>query len=238
MSPRKRKGAAADPLSGRRAETVRVKTAKKRSVSSARWLARQLNDPYVAAAKAQGMRSRAAFKLTEIDDRFHFLKPGARVVDLGAAPGGWSQIAAERVGVAKGRGKVVALDILPMAPMKDVAILEADMNDAATPERLRAVLQGPADVVLSDMAAPTTGDRATDHLRVVQLCEAAFAFAFEVLAPGGAIVSKVFQGGTEKKLLDQLKQRFVSVRHVKPKASRAESPEVYVVAMGFKAKGL
>ena len=230
----KRKGRGADPLSGRRAATVRVKTAKKRSVSSARWLARQLNDPYVAAAKAQGYRSRAAFKLAEIDDRFRFLKPGARVVDLGAAPGGWSQIAAERVGVAKGKGKVVAMDILAMEPMAQVAVLQADMNDEKTPALLRSVLEGPADVVLSDMAAPTTGDRATDHLRVVQLCEAAFAFAEEVLAPGGAFVSKVFQGGTEKTLLDQLKKHFVSVRHVKPKASRAESPEVYVVAMGFR----
>jgi 23S rRNA (uridine2552-2'-O)-methyltransferase len=234
MSGAKKRGRAKDPLSGRRAETVRVKTAKKRSVSSARWLARQLNDPYVAAAKAEGYRSRAAFKLAELDDRFSFLKPGARVVDLGAAPGGWSQIAAARVGVEKGRGKVVALDVLAIDPLPGVLILEADMNDEAAPDRLRAALLGPADVVLSDMAAPTTGDRATDHLRVVQLCEAAFAFAADVLAPGGTFVSKVFQGGTEKSVLDMLKQHFVSVRHVKPKASRAESPEVYVVAMGFR----
>ena len=234
MSGARKKGGAKDPLAGRRAETVRVKTAKKRSVSSARWLARQLNDPYVAAAKAEGFRSRAAFKLMELDDRFSFLKPGARVVDLGSAPGGWAQIAAQRVGSAKGRGKVVALDVLPMERLPGVFFLEADMNDEEAPARLKLALEGPADVVLSDMAAPATGDRATDHLRVVQLCETAFAFAEEVLAPGGAFVSKVFQGGTEKSLLDQLKKRFVSVRHVKPKASRAESPEVYVVALGFK----
>jgi 23S rRNA (uridine2552-2'-O)-methyltransferase len=214
---------------------VRVKTAKSRSVSSARWLARQLNDPYVAAAKAEGYRSRAAFKLVEIDDRFGLLKPGARVVDLGAAPGGWSQVASKRVGVEKGKGKVVALDILAMAPLPGVSVLEADMNAEAAAALIRAALDGPADVVLSDMAAPATGDRATDHLRVVQLCEAAFALAEEVLAPGGAFVAKVFQGGTEKTLLDLLKRRFQSVRHVKPKASRAESPELYVVATGFKA---
>ena len=224
-----------NPLGGRRGETVRVKTAKRRSVSSARWLARQLNDPYVAAAKADGYRSRAAFKLIELDDRFGFLKPGARVVDLGAAPGGWSQVAAKRIGAEKGKGKLVALDILAMAPMPGVAILEADMNAEATPALIRAALDGPADLVLSDMAAPATGDRATDHLRVVQLCEAAIVFAEEVLAPGGAFIAKVFQGGTEKTLLDLLKRRFQTVRHVKPKASRAESPELYVVATGFKA---
>jgi 23S rRNA (uridine2552-2'-O)-methyltransferase len=234
MSAGKKRGGSKNPLSGLRAETVRVKTAKKRSISSARWLARQLNDPYVAAARAEGYRSRAAFKLAELDDRFHFLKPGARVVDLGAAPGGWSQVAAMRVGADKGRGKVVALDVLAITPLTDVSILQADMNDETTPGRLRAALLGPADVVLSDMAAPTTGDRATDHLRVVQLCDAAFEFAQEVLAPGGSFISKVFQGGTEKTLLDRLKRHFVSVRHVKPKASRAESPEVYVVALGFK----
>jgi 23S rRNA (uridine2552-2'-O)-methyltransferase len=223
-----------DPLAGRRGETVRVKTAKSRSVSSARWLARQLNDPYVAAAKAEGFRSRAAFKLMEIDDRFRFLRPGARIVDLGAAPGGWSQIAAKRIGTEKGKGKLVALDILPMEELPGVAVLQADMNAEESPALIRAALDGPADVVLSDMAAPTTGDRATDHLRVVQLCEAAFAFAEEVLAPGGSFVAKVFQGGTEKSLLDLLKRRFASVRHVKPKASRAESPELYVVATGFK----
>jgi 23S rRNA (uridine2552-2'-O)-methyltransferase len=224
-----------NPLAGRRGATVRVKTAKSRSISSARWLARQLNDPYVAAARADGYRSRAAFKLMELDDRFGFLKPGARIVDLGAAPGGWSQLAAQRIGAAKGKGKLVALDILPLAPLPGALILEADMNADTTPALIREALDGPADVVLSDMAAPATGDRATDHLRVVQLCEAAIAFAEEVLAPGGAFVAKVFQGGTEKSLLDLLKRHFSSVRHVKPKASRAESPEMYVVAMGFRA---
>jgi 23S rRNA (uridine2552-2'-O)-methyltransferase len=223
-----------NPLSGRRGEVVRVKTAKSRSISSARWLARQLNDPYVAQAKADGYRSRAAFKLIEIDDRFRLLKRGTRVVDLGAAPGGWSQVAAKRVGAEAGAGKVVALDILAMVPLPSVTVLEADMNDEATPALIRTALDGPADPVLSDMAAPATGDRATDHLRVVQLCEAAFAFAEEVLAPGGTFVAKVFQGGTEKTLLDLLKRRFQSVRHVKPKASRAESPELYVVATGFR----
>ena len=232
----KGKSSRANPLSGRRGETVRVKTAKSRSISSARWLARQLNDPYVAAAKADGYRSRATYKLLEIDDRFRVLKPGGRVVDLGAAPGGWSQIAAKRVGAEKGKGKVVALDILAMEPLPGVSVLEADMNAEETPALIRAALDGPADVVLSDMAAPTTGDRATDHLRVVQLCEAALVFAEEVLAPGGVFIAKVFQGGTEKTLLDLLKRRFSSVRHVKPKASRAESPELYVVAQGFNAR--
>jgi len=226
-----------DPLAGRRAETVRVKTAKKRSLSSARWLARQLNDPYVAAAKDAGLRSRAAYKLTEIDDRYGFLKPGGRVVDLGAAPGGWSQVAADRVGSQKGPGKVVALDVLEMEPLPGVIQLKADMHAADTPERLREALNGLADVVLSDMAAPTTGHRATDHLRVVALCELAIVFAQEVLAPGGVFVAKVFQGGTEKSLLDMLKQSFSEVRHVKPKASRAESPETYVVARGFTGPG-
>lgn len=224
-----------NPLAGRRGATVNVKTAKKRSVSSARWLKRQLNDPYVAAAQDQGYRSRAAFKLMEIDDRFRFLKLGARVVDLGAAPGGWSQIAVQRVGALQGRGQVVSMDILPMKALPGAEFIEADMTAEATPALIRAAIGGPASVVLSDMAAPTTGDRGTDHMRVVMLCETAFAFAEEVLAPGGTFVAKVFQGGTEKTLLDKLKRRFHSVRHVKPKASRAESPETYVVATGFRA---
>ena len=226
-------GRGVNPLAGRRAETVRVKTAKKRSVSSARWLARQLNDPYVAAARDAGLRSRAAYKLMEIDDRYGFLKPGARVVDLGAAPGGWSQVAVDRVGAVRGNGKVVALDILEMEPLPGVTVLHADMHAPETPERLREALGGGADVVLSDMAAPTTGHRATDHLRVVALCELAIVFAQEVLEPGGVFVAKVFQGGTERSLLEMLKRSFREVRHVKPKASRSESPETYVIAKGF-----
>jgi len=223
-----------DPIAGRRAETVRVKTAKKRSASSARWLQRQLNDPYVAAAKDAGLRSRAAYKLMEIDDRHVFLTPGKRVVDLGAAPGGWSQIAADRVDAERGGGKVIALDVLDIEPLAGVTLLKADMHDPETPLRLREALGGAADVVLSDMAAPTTGHRATDHLRIVTLLELAILFADEVLAPGGVFVGKVFPGGTEKGLLEMLKARFAEVRHVKPKASRSESPELYVVARGFR----
>ncbi len=223
-----------DPLSGRRQKSVRVKSARGRSSGSTRWLQRQLNDPYVAAAKDLGFRSRAAFKLTEIDDRIHVLKPGARVVDLGAAPGGWSQVAAERVRAEKGSGHVVALDVTPVEPVPGVVILEGDMMAAETPARIVEALEGSADVVLSDMAAPATGHRSTDHMRVVALCEVAIDLAEQVLAPGGAFVAKVFQGGTEAGLLQRLKQRFAVVRHVKPKASRAESPELYVVATGFK----
>ena len=225
------------PSGGRRGMTIRVKTAKQRTPSSTAWLERQLNDPYVAEAKRQGYRSRAAFKLIELDDRFHLLKRGARIVDLGAAPGGWSQVAAERVGAAKGQGKVVALDILAMEPVPGVTFLELDFLDPAAPEAIKAALGGPADVVLSDMAQPATGHAATDHLRIVALAETAFDFARAVLKPGGSFVAKVFQGGAEGALLAALKRDFATVRHAKPPASRAESAEVYVVAQGFRAQG-
>ncbi len=214
--------------SGRGELKVKVKTAKGRKVSSQRWLARQLNDPYVRDAKAKGYRSRAAFKLVELDRKFRFLKKDARVLDLGAAPGGWTQVA-----VARGT-HVVALDILEMEPVAGAEILRADMLAVDTPARLKAALGGPADLVLSDMAAPTTGHRATDHLRTVALLEAALELAEEVLAPGGAFVGKVFQGGATGDLLARIKRGFREVHHVKPPASRAESVELYLVAMGFR----
>jgi 23S rRNA (uridine2552-2'-O)-methyltransferase len=223
---------------GRRVARVRLRTARQRSASSQRWLERQLNDPYVAAAKRQGYRSRAAFKLAEIDAKYRILKPGKRVVDLGAAPGGWSQVAAERVRSAEGRGQVVAVDILPMEPTAGVAFLMLDFMDGTAPARLKAMLRdGTADVVLSDMAAQGTGHGRTDHLRIMGLAEAAADFAMEVLSPGGAFVCKVFQGGTERDLLERLKRAFDTVRHVKPPASRQESAEMYVVATGFRGGG-
>jgi len=212
---------------------VRLRT-KGRSVSSKRWLERQLNDPYVARAKTEGLRSRAAFKLAEIDDRHHLLKPGRGVVDLGAAPGGWSQVAAQRVGAAEGRGRVVAIDFLPMDPIAGVAFVQLDFLDAAAPARLREMLGGPADVVLSDMAANATGHRRTDHLKIMALAETAAEFARAVLKPGGAFLAKVLQGGTEATLLADLKRDFATVRHVKPAASRTESAELYVLATGFR----
>lgn len=212
--------------------SVRLKTARGRKASSQRWLERQLNDPYVQAAKSKGYRSRAAFKLIELDDRFHLLKQGARVLDLGAAPGGWVQVAQERIGA---KGKIVGLDILPMAPIAGAELLEGDMLAPETPERLKLALGGGADVVLSDMAAPTTGHRATDHLRTVALLEAALDLAEDVLRPGGSFVGKVFQGGATGALLARFKQVFATVRHVKPPASRAESVELYLVAQGFRA---
>jgi 23S rRNA (uridine2552-2'-O)-methyltransferase len=223
----------------RRQLKVRLKTAKQRTASSQRWLERQLNDPYVAAAKREGYRSRAAFKLIEIDDKARVLAPGKRVVDLGAAPGGWAQVAAARVrsatGQGKGEGQVLAIDILPVEMIPGVEFLQLDFMDAGAPERLRALLRGGrADVVLSDMAAQGTGHTRTDHLRIMALAEAAAEFACDVLEPGGAFVCKVFQGGTERELLDRLKRNFAVVRHVKPPASRAESAELYVVATGFR----
>src|SRR5690606_18910181 len=196
----------------RRTLKVRVKSGKGRSVSSTRWLQRQLNDPYVARARREGLRSRAAFKLSEIDDKARFLKPGARVVDLGAAPGGWSQIAARRVGAPQ-RGRVVAIDILPMEPVPGVEFAQLDFLDAAAPERLKELLGGPADVVMTDMAANATGHARTDHLKIMALVEAAADFAREVLAPGGTFLAKVLQGGTEASLLATLKRDYKSVRH-------------------------
>ena len=217
--------------SGTRNLKQRVKTAHKRSLSSQKWLERQLNDPYVARAKREGYRSRAAFKLLEIDDKYHVLKAGQRVVDLGAAPGGWSQIAARKVGP---KGRVVGIDLLPIDPMPGVEFIELDFLDESAPGRLIDLLGGPADVVMSDMAANTTGHKKTDHLRIMGLAEAAIYFAREILAPGGAFIAKVFQGGTEGQLLADLKRDFAVVRHVKPAASRSDSAELYVMATGFR----
>jgi 23S rRNA (uridine2552-2'-O)-methyltransferase len=227
-------GAKAGARAGERELKVRVKTGKSRTLSSKLWLERQLNDPYVARAKREGFRSRAVFKLAEIDDKHHLLKPGGRVVDLGAAPGGWSQLAAQRVGVDSGKGKVVAIDILPIEPIAGVEFLHLDFLDPSAPERLKAVLGGPADLVLSDMAANATGHRRTDHLKIMALVDAAAEFAREVLRPGGAFLGKVLQGGTETVLLAQLKRDFAVVKHLKPSASRADSSELYLLATGFR----
>ena len=205
--------------------SVAVRTAKGRSVASQRWLSRQLNDPYVVAAKAQGWRSRAAFKLIELDERFHLIRPGMRVVDLGAAPGGWSQVA-----VKQGAASVVGVDLLPVDPIGGAAMLVGDFSDVEVQDRLVEMLGGKADLVLSDMAPNTTGHGATDHLRIVALAEAAVGFALEVLAEGGGFVAKVFQGGAERTVLEALKRHFASVRHAKPPASRKESSELYVVS--------
>jgi 23S rRNA (uridine2552-2'-O)-methyltransferase len=216
---------------GRRAAAVRVRRARRRKPSSTEWLARQLNDPYVAEAHRLGYRSRAAFKLIQLDARFDLLAPGRHVVDLGCAPGGWTQVAAARVGE---RGAVVGIDLNPTDPIPGATVLRGDFTDPATEAQIRAALGGPADLVLSDMAAPATGHAATDHLRVVALAEAAFAFAETILRPGGAFVTKVFQGGAEGDLLAALKRVFAAVRHAKPPSSRAESAETYVVAKGFR----
>ena len=220
--------------SGRGELKVRVKTAKGRKLSSQRWLERQLNDPYVREAKAKGYRSRAAFKLLELDRKFHLLKKGGRVLDLGAAPGGWTQVALARVGES---GRVVAADILAMEPVDGAVVLQADLLAPATPALLADALGGAADLVLSDMAAPTTGHRATDHLRTTALLEMALEVAEAVLAPGGAFAGKVFQGGATGALLARFKTAFRSVKHVKPPASRAELVELYLVATGFRGVG-
>ena len=216
---------------------VRVKTARKRSLSSTLWLQRQLNDPYVAQARRDGYRSRAAYKLLEIDERYHVLRPGQRVLDLGAAPGGWSQVAARRIGAEAGRGKVVGIDLLPIDPLAGAEFAVLDFLAPDAPERLKALMGGPVDVVLSDMAANTTGHKQTDHIRIVAIAELAIDFACEVLASGGAFLAKVFQGGTEAELLRRLKTEFTAVHHVKPKASRAGSAELYVLATGFRGPG-
>lgn len=230
-------GSARGPDGGKRQLHVRVKTARNRTVSSARWLERQLNDPYVKAAKSEGMRSRAAYKLKEIDDKYRLLRPGMRVIDLGAAPGGWSQIAAERVKSLSGHGQVIGIDYLDVEPLPGVVMLKLDFTDETAEDRLKALLRdGGADLVLSDMAAPTVGHTRTDHLRIMALAETAAHFAIDVLAAGGAFLCKVFQGGTERELLDLLKQNFSVVRHVKPPASRADSAELYVLATGFKGR--
>jgi 23S rRNA (uridine2552-2'-O)-methyltransferase len=218
---------------GERELKIRVKGGKGRSVSSKAWLERQLNDPYVARAKREGFRSRSAFKLIEIDDKYRVLKPGAHVVDLGAAPGGWSQVAAKRID-APARGRVVAIDVLPMTPLAGVDFLNLDFLDETAPERLKEKLGGAADLVLSDMAANATGHRRTDHLKIVALVEAAAEFAAEVLKPGGIFLAKVLQGGTETTLLARLRRDFAQIRHVKPAASRADSSELYLLATGFR----
>lgn len=231
-------GKAAPRAAGGEARPLKVRLKKARSLtsSSQKWLQRQLNDPYVARARREGWRSRAAYKLIEIDDKLKLLRPGARVVDLGAAPGGWSQVAAKRVKSEEGQGRVVAIDLLEMDAVPGVTFAQLDFLKDEAPERLVEMLGGQADVVLSDMAANTTGHRATDHLRIVGLVEVAAAFAREVLAPGGSFVAKVFQGGTEGALLADLKRDFATVRHIKPQASRADSAELYVVATGFRGR--
>ncbi|HEY5215940.1 MAG TPA: RlmE family RNA methyltransferase [Pseudolabrys sp.] len=219
--------------SGARELAVRVKTGKGRKLSSKLWLERQLNDPYVARAKREGLRSRAAYKLAEIDDKARFLKKGARVIDLGAAPGGWSQVAAKRVG-APDHGRVVGIDLLAMDPLPGVEFSQLDFLDPSAPEKLKAMLGGRADVVLSDMAANATGHRKTDHIKIVALVEAAAEFAREVLAPGGTFLAKVLQGGAEVALLAALKRDFKTVKHVKPPSSRSDSAELYMLATGFR----
>jgi len=215
---------------------VQVKTGGKRKLSSKLWLERQLNDPYVAQAKRDGYRSRAAYKLLEIDDKYRVLKSGMTVVDLGAAPGGWSQIAAKRVGSVDGKGKVIAIDLLEMPEIAGVTFAQLDFLADDAPEKLLAMMGGRADVVMSDMAANTTGHRKTDQLRIIGLVEAAAAFASEVLNPGGAFLAKVFQSGADAELLAQLKRDFASVRHVKPASSRQDSSERYVLATGFRGR--
>lgn len=213
---------------------VTVKSGGKRKLSSKLWLERQLNDPYVAQAKRDGYRSRAAYKLLELDDKYHFLKTKQSVVDLGAAPGGWSQIAAKRVGATDGRGKVVAIDLLEMPEIPGVTFAQLDFLADDAPGKLRGMLGGGADVVMSDMAANTTGHRKTDQLRILGLVEGAAAFACEVLKPGGTFLAKVFQSGADASLVAQLKRDFTTVRHVKPAASRQDSSERYVLATGFR----
>jgi 23S rRNA (uridine2552-2'-O)-methyltransferase len=229
MSMGKKSGGGSSLPTGRHA-TVRVKTARGRTVSQQRWLQRQLNDPYVAEAKKRGYRSRAAFKLLQLDDQFHFLKPKARVVDLGAAPGGWTQVSVER---SKG-GTVIGIDLTPVDPIAGATVLAKDFYDEDAPAVLTKLLGGPADVVLSDMAAAATGETQVDHIRIMGLAETAHDFARSILKPGGTFVAKVLRGGTERTLLDRLKKDFIKVRHVKPEASRSDSAEMYVVATGFR----
>jgi 23S rRNA (uridine2552-2'-O)-methyltransferase len=213
---------------------VRKKTGLKES--SRRWLERHLNDPYVQRSKAEGYRSRSAYKLIEIDDRYRILKPGARVIDLGAAPGGWCQVAAERVRSSEENPIVVGIDYLDMDPVPGATVLKMDFLEDAAPAKLIEALGGEPDVVLSDMAAPTTGHRRTDHIRTMHLAEVAADFAISVLKPGGHFLAKTFQGGTEASLLDLLKRSFRSVHHVKPPASRDESVELYLLAKDFKGR--
>ena len=218
-------------IRGRKGLTVRVKTSKYRKTSSNRWLERQLNDPYVSEAKRAGYRSRAAFKLIQLNEKYNFLAKGKVIVDLGCAPGGWTQIAVQKLG---GTGQIVGIDILEAAPIEGATLICQDFTSEDAPEKLKALLKGPADVVMIDMAANTTGHQQTDHLRTIALVEAAYNFAKEVLAPNGIFIAKVFQGGAEGNLLADMKKNFAKVSHFKPDASRTTSPETYVVAQGFK----
>ena len=210
----------------------RLKSAKGRSASSVRWLSRQLNDPYVKQAKAEGWRSRAAFKLIDLDEKFGLLKGSKRVVDLGIAPGGWSQVVRKKSPAAA----VVGIDLLPTDPIEGVTIFEMDFMDDAAPQVLTEALDGPPDLVISDMAANTVGHKQTDHLRTMGLVETAVDFAIQTLAPGGAFVAKVFAGGTDGELLTILKKNFTTVKHAKPPSSRKDSSEWYVIAQGFKGR--
>lgn len=218
----------------RRQKKVHVKTRRKRSVSSARWLERQLNDPYVAAAKAEGYHSRAAFKLIQIQDELKIFKPGMRVIDLGAAPGGWTQVLCSWIKPQSSGGKVVAIDLLEMKPVAEAEFIQMDFMDDKAPDTLKKMIGDSAHAVISDMAPNTIGHRQTDHLRIMALTEAAYEFAKEVLIPGGIFIAKVFQGGTERDLLNLLKKDFEKVKHIKPPASRSDSVEMYVVALGFR----
>ncbi len=226
----KKKPTSTADQTAKRELTEKVKTARGRKLSSTLWLQRQLNDPYVVRARAEGYRSRAAYKLIELQEKFGFLRPGGRIVDLGAAPGGWCQVAVRETGAS---GRVVGIDYLEMPPVEGTDLLQMDFLEPEAPARLKDLLDGEADVVMSDMAAPTTGHRPTDHLRIMALAETALDFAEEVLAPGGTFIAKVLQGGSEKSLLDRLKANFTKVAHAKPEASRADSAEMYVVATGF-----
>ena len=231
------KGRSRESSGGTRRLAVRLRTAKGRKLASTRWLTRQLNDPYVEEAKRRGYRSRAAFKLSEIDEKYHLLRPRMSVIDLGAAPGGWSQVAAQRIKVMTGKGTVIAVDVVEMEPIWGVTALKLDLTDPDAAERIDDALNGKkADLVMSDMHAPATGHKQTDHLRIMGLVEAALDVAEDVLAPGGTFLAKVLQGGAGKELVARLNSSFAKVRHVKPKASRTESAEMYMLATGFRGR--
>lgn len=214
-----------------RNKNVKLKKQKNRSVSSHQWLSRQLNDPYVTKAKLDGYRSRAAYKIVEIHEKYKLFKPGQKVIDLGAAPGGWSQIAAEKV---RPKGKIVAIDLLLFDPIEGVEIAQMDFYNEDTPTKLIEMMGSKADIVMSDMAANTTGHTPTDHLRIMDLCERSFNFAVNVLNPGGNFIAKILRGGTEHELLAEIKRKFTKTHHFKPKSSRADSKEIYLIALGFK----
>ncbi len=229
----KKAGVGSAETTGRLLHT-KVKTARGRKHSSTLWLERQLNDPWVVEAKNRGLRSRAAFKLMQLDEKYGLLKPGDSVVDLGAAPGGWTQVAVDRVGSLKGKGQVLAVDILEMEEMAGAEVMQLDFTTEDADVKVKERLGGPVNAVISDMAAPTTGHRQTDHIRIVYMCELALDFAVDVLAPGGVFIAKVLKGGTENDLLDLMKKNFAIVRHAKPEASRPDSREAYVIATGFR----